>query len=165
MRFILSLTVAASLLVFSSACTAYTFIEAGIESNFLVDNDHLFFSQSDDSLTVLKLSTGEVLRRDKSRNFSGTLFLASNGIVVVGYSAVTLLDRNDFKVLWRVEPAYNSIVTNDLLVSDNGNGLVQCRNLVTERLNWSYDLPGAVEFVVDKEEVFINRAAMFDETA
>lgn len=164
MRVGLSLTVALFLFVVPRVCSAYTFIEAGFESNILVEKDRVYFSQSDGSLTVLQLSTGEVLRRDRSQNFAGTFSSTASGIVVVGYGFAALVDQNSLKVLWRVEPAYNSIVTSNLVISDDGNGLVQCRDLATGKSNWSFNLSGALQLIVEGEQVFVNRAGMFEAT-
>src|SRR5262249_40644191 len=53
----------------SWSCCAYTYVQSGVDSNFLIDDKRLIFAQADGSLTVLALDNGQVLRREKSRHF------------------------------------------------------------------------------------------------
>src|SRR5438094_4471534 len=110
-------------------CSGYTYRQVGIDSNFLIDTGRVFFAQADGSLTVLALETGEVLRRDASRDYSGTLMRVPPGILVLNYGTITLYDPNALTPLWETKFHYSPNVVGDALVSYDGNGLVQCRNL------------------------------------
>ena len=66
------------LLPFILGCSAarssgYTYVQAGVDSNFLIDDGRVLFAQADGSLTALSLKSGEVLVRAKGRNYSGEL--------------------------------------------------------------------------------------------
>jgi len=64
---------------------AFTFCQVGVDSNLLIDGDRVIFAQSDGSLTVLAVETGEVLRRMKGHDFSGTLTRIGPGILMLQY--------------------------------------------------------------------------------
>src|SRR5262245_8850132 len=84
---------------------AYTYTQQGVYSNFLVDGDKLVFAQSDRTLTVLSIETGEVLLRVKNREFSGTLKRVSQGILMLQYSSVALLNPTNYTTIWETTTA------------------------------------------------------------
>src|SRR5689334_6163543 len=78
----------------------YTSMQVGVDSNFLVDQGRVLFVQTDGSLTVLALETGQVLLREKSRDYSGQLLRVPGGILVLNYGTISFLNPVDFAVLW-----------------------------------------------------------------
>src|SRR5439155_15933066 len=132
-------------------------------SNLLIDQGHVFFSQADGSLTVLSLETGDVLHRDKARAYSGTFTLTPAGILVVGYDFVAVLNQTNFTRIWSADAQYDAIVSSNLLVSYDGYGLVQCRKLTDGSVQWTFNLPGALQIVPDTGLVLVHRAATYEE--
>jgi hypothetical protein len=133
----------------------------GVDSNFLIADGKVYFAQSDGSLTALNLDTGEVIARQKNGNYSGTLRIFGKGVLVSTLGELTLLDRSTLEVIWRAEE-YTPVIDADRLVSSDGNGLVQCREADTLKVLWSYNLPGALDIVVQKGKVLLFRSAEFD---
>lgn len=143
---------------------AYTFRQAGVESNFLIDNGRVLFAQGDGSLTALSLENGDVLLRSTSRDYSGTLKRVPAGILVLAYSSITLLRADSLTPIWETKCSYDPNLTADTLVSYDGNGLVECRALSDGKVRWSYNLPGALQVVAESEKVLVHRAATFEDT-
>jgi hypothetical protein len=56
-------------------------------------------------------------------------------------------------------------VTEDSLVSYDGNGLVECRTLADGRIRWRYSLPGALEVAAVGGRVLVHRAAIYEQEA
>lgn len=144
-------------------CRAYTYIQVGVDSNFLIDGNRVLFAQADRSLTVLALDSGEVLQRDKSRDYSGTLLRTSHGLLVLNSSAIALLNATNFNVLWEIKPQLEPDVADDRLVSCDGDGKVECRSLSDGRVRWTYDLTGALEIVAAAGRVLVHHSAVYEE--
>jgi hypothetical protein len=134
----------------------------GVSSNFLIDDGRVFFAQADDSLTVLDLKTGVVIERKKERLYSGTLLRIDEGILVLTYNRITLLDSKILTPIWETDKIYKPNIIEGFLVSYDGNSLVECRDLHDGKVCWSYNLPGALDIVAEKGKVLIHRAATFE---
>ena len=147
----------------SQDCHAYMFSQVGVDSNFLIDDDRVIFAQSDGSLTALAIDTGAVLRREKTRDYSGTFKRVSSGILLLQYDSIALLDATNFAVLWSTKFANQPNVLSNSLVSYDGNGLVEKRNLEDGAVRWAFSLPGALEVVAERGKVLINRAATYED--
>jgi outer membrane protein assembly factor BamB len=143
---------------------AYTYIQVGVDSNFLTEDGRVYFAQSNGSLTVLDLKTGEVILRKKDRDYSGTIISTDHGILVHNYGKITMIDRRSLIPIWQTESHYKANVTEDFLVSYDGNGLVECRHLSDGSTRWSYNLPGALDIIAEGQNVLVHRAATFEGT-
>ncbi|MFN7139072.1 MAG: PQQ-binding-like beta-propeller repeat protein [Limisphaerales bacterium] len=135
-----------------------------MDSNFLVVEDRVLFVQADGSLTALRLEDGKVLARMKDRYYSGKLLLSEGGILVINYGTIFCLDPKTLAIQWDTPFHYEANVTSDRLVSYDGNGSVQARNLHNGNVAWTYDLPGALHVIVESNHVLVHRAATFEET-
>jgi len=138
------------------------YAQAGVDSNFVVDEGRVMFVQADDSLTVLRLDDGKVMARKHDIEYSGTLQMTAEGVLVLKYSGASLLDPTNLTLKWNCNAAYNSIVSGDVLVTCDGNGLIECRNLSKGRVLWSYELPGALNIAVDSGKVLLLRSAVYE---
>jgi len=154
------LTAVASCL--SLGCSAYTFWQVGVGSNFLIESNRVVFAQSDSSLTVLAIDSGAVLERRKRGDFSGRLKRVPFGILLLQYSSISLLDATNFSTIWQTDLAYEPNVLENSLVSYDGNGVVARRNLNDGTVRWTFSLPGALEVVAEGDKVLINRAATYE---
>ena len=143
-------------------CSGYTYIQMGVDSNFLIDGGRVLFAQSDGSLTALDLETGKVLVRDRTRNYSGTLRRIPQGLLVLNDRTIALLDPARFTALWETAFSREPNIIGDDLISCDENGGVQCRNLADGRIRWSYDLPGTLEIVAESGKALVHRAATYD---
>jgi outer membrane protein assembly factor BamB len=144
-------------------CSGYTYLQVGVDSNFLIDDGRVLFAQSDGSLTALSLDSGQVLVRDKTRNYSGALLRTPQGLLVLNDRVIALLNPTTFSALWETTSCEQPNITLDALVSHDGRGLVQCRELETGHIRWSYELPGDLDIVAASGRVLVHRAAVFDE--
>lgn len=156
------LRVAVFLLVMVDAvsASAYSYTQVGVSSNFLVHEDKVFFTQWDHSLTILDLETGTVIARKKDREY-GDFRLTESGFLERKQGKVALLDSSTLKVIWQAS-TYDPNVVGQWIISKDGYGLVMCHELATGRLRWSYNLPGALDVVVEKGNVLVFRSAVFD---
>ena len=136
-------------------------MQVGVDSNFLIADGKVYFAQADGTLTALNLDTGEVVARHKNGDYSGTLRLFDKGILVCAYKELTMLDRATLEVIWRADE-HEPVIDAGRLVSSDGNGLVRCREADTMKVLWSYNLPGALDIVVQKGKVLLFRSAVFD---
>src|SRR4051812_41049259 len=95
---------------------AYTYLQVGVDSNFLIDDRRVIFAQADRSLTVLALDTGNVLRREKTRDYSGTFQRTAHGILLLSSDRIEMLDPANFTTRWetRFHSAPN-LICNDLV--------------------------------------------------
>ena len=162
-----ALRISSAVVVFSvfwvTAAYSMTVIPTGVNSNFLIDNGRVFFAQADDSLTVLDLETGSVIARKKDKNYSGVLLKIKEGILVLNYFQITLLDSKTLTPIWKTDKSYNPNIIDGYLVSYDGDGLVECRSLDNGKVRWSYNLPGALDIVAEKGKVLVHNAARFFE--
>lgn len=150
------------LLLFVSTALCYTSVQVGVNSNFLVAEGKVYFAQSDGTLTVLNLETGDVVARNTNIKYGGTLQVVDNGILVHTYDQLTVLDKCTLEIIWQVKDEYNPMIEGDRLVSVDGNGLVRCRDLTTGTAIWSYDLPGDLQLVIQKGKLLVFRDVLFD---
>jgi outer membrane protein assembly factor BamB len=150
------------LLASSLAAPGYTSLQVGVDSNFLVDDDRVCFAQSDGSLTVLSLQSGEVLARDRSRNFSGTLLRVSPGLLACNGQTVALLDPTNLNIRWESACLRTPAVTQNTIITQDGHGRIECRDLADGRLNWSFALPGALQVVAAAGRVLVHRPATYE---
>lgn len=141
---------------------AYTFVQRGVSSNILVDDGKVYFAQSDDSLTVLNLEAGEVLARKKKRVYGGTIMHFDEGVLVLGREEIVLVDPKTFAPLWHTELIYEANVLDGRLVSYDGNGRIECLLLRDGAVQWSYDLPGALQIVAEGDKVLAHCAATYE---
>jgi outer membrane protein assembly factor BamB len=163
MRWLLKIFLAILIGEAASYSYGYTFSQVGVDSNLLIDGNRVIFAQSDGSLTVLAIDTGEVLQREKNRRFSGTLQRISPGILMLQYGTIALLNPTNLVVIWETKSHYAPNVLSNTLVSYDGNGLVECRNLNDGSIRWSFNLPGALDVIADAGRVLVNRAATYEE--
>lgn len=140
---------------------AHTYIQVGVDSNFVVHEDKVYFSQSDGSLTVLKVQSGGVLARKTDFDYSGTLRLVDAGLLVMNYDQITLLNLTTLAPIWRVADRLAQEMEGTRLIDYDGNGLVECRELATGKVLWTYNLPGALDIVVENGRVFVFRSAVW----
>ncbi|HEX5218284.1 MAG TPA: hypothetical protein VFZ59_01855 [Verrucomicrobiae bacterium] len=148
--------------VLTGSAHAHTFRQVGVDSNILIDEGHAIFAQSDGSLTMLAIETGQVLHRAKGRDFSGTLSRIDSGILLLNYGTIALLNPTNLSVLWETTTHYDPNILGNLLVSYDGNGLVECRDLNSGALRWTFDLPGALDVVAISNKVLVHRAATYE---
>jgi outer membrane protein assembly factor BamB len=144
-------------------CHAYTYLQVGVDSNFLIDGGRVLFAQADGSLTALALDTGKVLARDRTRDYSGMLERVPQGILLLNDRTIALLDPNRFDMLWETSFHCEPNILGDALVSCDANGRVECRNLANGKPRWSYELPGTLALIAASGRVLVHRAATYDE--
>ena len=142
---------------------AFTFRQVGVDSNLLIDGDRVVFCQSDGSLTALAVKTGQVLRRVKGHDLSGTLKRIPPGILMLQYGSIALLNPTNFTSVWKTESHYNPTVLSNALISYDGNGLVENRDLRTGTVRWSFELPGALDVIAESGKVLVHRAATYED--
>ena len=106
------------------SCAGYTYVQAGVESNFLIDNERVLFAQSDGSLTGLSLGSGDVLFRNKTRDFSGSFQRIPQGILLFSSQSIALLDPIHFTTEWETSSHFDPNITDQELVTYDGNGHV-----------------------------------------
>jgi outer membrane protein assembly factor BamB len=155
-----------AVVILSSAApraSAHTFCQVGVDSNLLIDSGRVVFAQADGSLTMLALEDGRVLKREKSRYFSGTLERIPQGILMLQYGSIALLDATNLTAVWETTSYYQANVLSTTLVSYDGNGLVEHRNLNDGTVRWTYNLPGALEVIAEGERVLVHRAATYED--
>lgn len=134
------------------------FVRVGVDSNLLaLDDGRLVFTQSDGSLTVLDLATGDVLLRRSDRSYSGTFVRVPPGILLVSYDWIALLDAGDLTTRWETRAASDPNLADGLLVSHDGNGRVEARALDSGALLWSHELPGALELDARNGRLLVHR--------
>jgi outer membrane protein assembly factor BamB len=143
-------------------CGGYTYVQAGVDSNLLIDDARVLFIQADGSLTALSLKTGGVLVRARGRNYSGELRRVPGGILLMNDRTLSLLNPADFRTVWESPAHCEPNLQGDALVSCDEQGLVQCRNLDDGGLRWSYSLPGSLEIVAESEKVLVHRASTYE---
>lgn len=139
---------------------ATTVRQVGIDSNFLIVGDRIFFAQADDSLTVLDLRNGAVLARLVDGDYSGTLRQTDEGILVWAYRRITLIDLDTLVPRWSVlkpHGVYNVNILNRQLLASDGDGMIECRDLASGEVQWTYNLPGAVDIVAQSNHVLIHQ--------
>lgn len=90
------------LVISADQASASTVAQVGIDSNFVMVDDKVFFAQADGTLTVLDLTTGGVLERLIGTDYSGALRQIDEGILAWGYSSVTLVDLDGLAPRWSV---------------------------------------------------------------
>jgi outer membrane protein assembly factor BamB len=162
MRRLLKIFLVVNLGIAPSFSYAYTFSQVGVDSNLLIDGNRVVFAQSDGSLTVLAIDTGQVLRREKSRYFSDVLKRIPQGLLMLQYDTIALLNPTNLTVIWETKFSYDPNVLSNTLVSYDGNGLVECRNLNDGTIRWSYELPGALDVIAEAGKVLVHRAATYE---
>ncbi len=145
----------------TSAARAHTYKQVGVDSNFLIDDGKVYFAQSDGSLTALDLDTGAVLARRRHIRYRGILRRVEPGILVHATDGITVVDTSSLDVLWRSSDQYNVTVAADRVIAGNGHGLLTCRALDTGEPLWSYDLPGSLDVVLEKDRVLVFRSAVY----
>ena len=151
--------------VFATSAFCYTSKLVGVDSNFLIASGKVFFAQSDGTLTALHLDTGAVAARSDDLLCGGTLQRGDNGLLVCGYDNVeSFLDWNTLQLRWQVMKEYAAAIEGERLLSDDGNGLVTCRELATGKALWSYKLPGALKIVVQQSKVLLFNSAEYDDS-
>ena len=143
-------------------CSGYTYVQAGVESNFLIDDGRVLFAQADGSLTALSLKSGDVLIRARGRNYSGALRRIPQGILLLNDRTIALLNPADFSIVWETPAHCAPNIAGDALISCDEKGLVQCRNLGDGHLRWSYELPGILEIIAESGRVLVHRAATYE---
>lgn len=141
---------------------ATLYIENDVESNIIVHNDRIIFSQAGGSLTVLDKNTGEVLKRIYDRDYSGKLIVTDYGILSISYGLITMLDPVNYEPVWETASFYSPIVQNDILVSFDGSCFVYARNLRNGNLMWTHFICGAVKISVLDNNVLLHSSGMFD---
>lgn len=151
------------LLIVPHPAQCYTAERVGINSNFLFTGEAVLFLQSDYTLTALALRDGQVLKRTPGQRFIGRqLTTIPARITVTSWSTFALLDQATFALLWQSDKAYGQNLVGDRLVSYDGNGLVSCRRLASGQVLWTFDLPGALDVVVEKGKVMVFRGSIYD---
>jgi outer membrane protein assembly factor BamB len=147
--------------LFSSPSQGYKYIQVGVNSNFLTEDGQVYFAQSGGSLTVLDLKTGNVIHRKKDEHYSDTIIGTEHGILVLKHGKIIMLERGTLNTMWDTAQHFKANIIKDYLVSYDGNGLVECRNLSDGSVYWSYNLPGALEIIAEGQYVLVHRAATF----
>ncbi|MBN1766496.1 MAG: hypothetical protein JW860_14675 [Sedimentisphaerales bacterium] len=137
---------------------AYTFVQIGVDSNFLIHKGQVYFAQADGSLTVLDVITGNVIARKKDREYSGTIKKVDGGILILG-TQITLLDDVTFKTAWEADLHFTPEIIDNYLVSYDANGFVQCRKIDNGQICWSIHIDGALDIVAEKDYVLVHRSA------
>lgn len=139
-----------------------TIKQTGVLSNFAIHQGRVCFTQADGSLTVLNLKTGEVIARTKERWQGRSLQVTEAGILLSCSSGTMLLNPSSLDLIWQVEKHYLSEMVKDRLILRDGSGLVECRQLGTGNVLWAYNLPGALDIVVEKGKILVFRSAVYD---
>jgi len=141
---------------------AYTYRQVGVASNFVIHADRVYFAQSDDSLTILDLETGEVVLRKKGLWPARTIEWTESGILVQSYRGTAMLAPSTLDVIWQAENRHGWIIPGQRLIVRDGNGLVECRQLATGSIVWSYSLPGALELTARGGHLLVFRSAVYE---
>lgn len=144
-------------------CDAYTYLQVGVDSNFLIDERRVVFAQADGSLTALAIDSGKVLARNRARNYSGSLRRIPQGLLLVNDRTIALLDSANFSTFWEMPFHHDPTVAGDALIVWDENGRVQCRDLGDGKVRWSYELPGSLEIAAESGQVLIHRPATYEE--
>jgi outer membrane protein assembly factor BamB len=150
------------IVLFISPAFCHTYVQVGVNSNFLVYDGKVAFAQSDGTLTVINLETGDVVARKKNIYYDGTLKINDIGIFVTTYSTFSVLNKNNLEIVWQANDTHAKFIEGDKLVTCDGNGLVKCRDLISGKTLWSYDLPGALQLVFEKGKILIFMEAVYD---
>jgi outer membrane protein assembly factor BamB len=144
---------------------AYTWRQAGVESDFLISEGRACFAQADGSLTVLDVDSGHVLIRTPAEDVSWyELRMHRDRIVAIGYRKVRVWDKETLEALWESDKHCSVSLYGNHLVSYDGNGLVEAREFDSGKSLWTYDLPGALSIVVENDKVLIHRLYGGDST-
>ena len=157
-HFLVALALAASTL----SSPGYTYLQVGVDSNFLIDSNRVLFAQADGSLTALALGSGEVLARNKSLYFSGNLLRTPDGILVLNDRNIALLDPATLNTVWQTRGQQSPFVTDHAVISQSSEGRVECRQLEDGSLSWSYPMPGVLQIAAAGGGVFILRSATYE---
>jgi hypothetical protein len=157
-------TVVLILAVLGSAppASAYTYEQVGVASNFVIHEGNVYFGQSDGSLTTLDLETGGVIARKKDALYPRSLQWTEAGILLVSYRGTALLNPSTLDAIWQIHNRDTSGLAGQRLVMYDGYGLVECRQLATGNVLWSYKLEGALDIMIESGKVLVFRSAVFD---
>ncbi len=139
---------------------ATTVMNVGVDSNILVVNDKVFFAQTDKSLTVLDLNNGTVLARLVEAKYSGTIVQINEGILVWNYGCVTLIDSATLIPRWSVTNPRGFYAVNIIdqhMVAAGRDGIVECRDLASGDVKWTYNFSGKLNIVAQKDHVLIHQ--------
>jgi len=140
----------------------YTYSQVGVASNFVIDDGKVLFAQSDDSLTILDLETGQVVLRKKGLWPARTIEWTDSGILMQSYRGIAMLAPSTLDVIWQAEKRHGWVVPGQQLIVQDGSGLVECRQLPTGNVVWSYSLPGALELTVKGSHLLVFRSAVYE---
>lgn len=139
---------------------SYTYDHVGLKSNFLIDDGKVYFVQSDRSLTILNLETGEVIARKKDIECDWMLRQTERGIFMPTADRIYLLDKATLTPIWQIKGTFRDI-TEDCFLSTQETEL-ECRDLVTGNIMWSFKMTGALDILPEKEKVLIFRSATYE---
>lgn len=77
--------------------------QSGIAGPVVVHDDRVYFVQADQTITVLDLTTGDMLRRDTARNNFFRIQTCDTGLLAFGMGEVQLLDWHTLDAVWTVD--------------------------------------------------------------
>ena len=155
------------LIVFSGTRTYGTSYRtpAAIESNLLAFDGKLAFIQGSGGLTVLDLRTGQVKLRKMLRDEFGRidkLIQCPEGVLLVGYRKLSLVDPNTFAHRWTIKDCCNPIVEGPYLVSCDNYQTVRCYDSVTGVVRWSKELQGGWNFALSDGVLVVSTVSFYD---
>jgi hypothetical protein len=142
--------------------SAYTYEQVGVASNFVIHEGKVYFGQSDGSLTILNLEAGEVIARKKGNLYPRSLQWTEAGILLLSYRGTALLNAATLDATWQTKKHDTSGLVGHRLLMRDKYGLIECRELATGKILWSYKLDGAISTVVEGGKILVFRSGVYD---
>lgn len=124
-------------------CVGTTYMTRVFETNIIAYDGKVVFAQETGSITMLDLETGAVLLRKRpvaGVRFDGGLRHTEHGLLMVGYSRVTMLHEDTLDVLWATD-ASGAAVGSRRFISHDGYETVSCNDIETGARLWSRNMP------------------------
>ena len=154
-----------ALLLSAGPVHGYTARRVALDSNILVYDGKVIFAQGTGSLTVLDLQTGEVLLRKKRQKdfwYSGTLEHCGEGVLMIDYSRIALLDEDTFDPLWQADKSYDAVADGNHVVSHDGDHTVSCRKVGTGELCWTVEMEAGWHVLAAKGKALVATPDFWD---
>ena len=142
----------------ATSAHAYTCVEIGVDSDLLVFDGKVLFSQADGTLTLLNLQTGKVLHRGKDRHEIRRFAITPHGILGGGFYHVILLDRDTMAVRWAADCKGQPVPAGESVICKDANGSVACRRIADGCQVWSTFIGTEPQCVADGNRVLITNA-------
>jgi hypothetical protein len=132
------------------------------ETNIIAYDGKVVFAQGTGSITMLDLETGAVLLRKRpvaGVRFDGGLRHTEHGLLMVGYSRVTMLHEDTLDVLWATD-ASGAAVGSRRFISHDGYETVSCNDIETGARLWSRNMPEGWDLQAVGDKGLVGRPRM-----